>query len=224
MWRKQICLISSFNLFFTPKSPLGMNQPCHQKVHDLHDAGHYSQDIPQLPDDIRNKDPHITWTSPYPSNLDNRPDDKRFFRHIFLTCILCKIFEHIVASNVVETSWWKPNPVRSLACFSLKKKVPVKPQLTMLIEEIQRNMKDCKQPDIILLDFSKAFDKVNHEKLINMGGSRGGGDRGFSLPPPPPPIFQNKGYCNGNICWTTTGLKVGPPPPPRKFSGSAHDP
>ena len=36
----------------------------------------------------------------------------------------------------------------------------------MLIEEILRNMKDGKQTDIILLDFSKAFDKVNHEKLI----------------------------------------------------------
>ena len=36
----------------------------------------------------------------------------------------------------------------------------------MLIEEIHRNLKEGKQTDIILLDFSKAFDKVNHAKLI----------------------------------------------------------
>ena len=36
----------------------------------------------------------------------------------------------------------------------------------MVIEEIHRNLKEGKQTDIILLDFSKAFDKVNHETLI----------------------------------------------------------
>ena len=39
-------------------------------------------------------------------------------------------------------------------------------QLTILIDELHRNPKDGKQTDIILLDFSKAFHKVNHEKLI----------------------------------------------------------
>ena len=39
-------------------------------------------------------------------------------------------------------------------------------KLTMLIEEIHQNLSDGKQTDVILLDFSKAFDKVNHEKLI----------------------------------------------------------
>ena len=46
------------------------------------------------------------------------------------------------------------------------------------------------------------------------------GDRGFC----PPSIFQNIGVCNGKICWTTPGLKVVPPPPPRKeFSESTHE-
>ena len=40
-------------------------------------------------------------------------------------------------------------------------------QLTMLIEEIQQNLSEGKQTDVILLDFSKAFDKVSHEKLIH---------------------------------------------------------
>ena len=44
----------------------------------------------------------------------------------------------------------------------------------MLFEYLARNTSAGKQTDLILLDFSKAFDKVNHSKLlsgnsINMG-------------------------------------------------------
>ena len=37
-------------------------------------------------------------------------------------------------------------------------------QLIMLIDELAKNMQMGKQTDLILLDFSKAFDKVAHEK------------------------------------------------------------
>ena len=39
-------------------------------------------------------------------------------------------------------------------------------QLIMLVDELSKNMQMGKQTDLILLDFSKAFDKVAHEKLI----------------------------------------------------------
>ena len=39
-------------------------------------------------------------------------------------------------------------------------------QLIMLVDELAKNMQMGKQTDLILLDFSKAFDKVAHEKLI----------------------------------------------------------
>ena len=39
-------------------------------------------------------------------------------------------------------------------------------QLIMVIEDFARNASVGKQTDIILLDFSKAFDKVNHSKLL----------------------------------------------------------
>ena len=39
-------------------------------------------------------------------------------------------------------------------------------QLAMLVEDFARSLKAVKQTDLILLDFSKAFDKVNHSKLL----------------------------------------------------------
>ena len=39
-------------------------------------------------------------------------------------------------------------------------------QLTMLVEDLARNLSAGKQTDLILLDFSKVFDKVNHSKSL----------------------------------------------------------
>ena len=39
-------------------------------------------------------------------------------------------------------------------------------QLLQLIEDLARNMPEGKQTELILLDSSKAFDKVNHLKLL----------------------------------------------------------
>ena len=36
----------------------------------------------------------------------------------------------------------------------------------MLADELVKNMQAKKQTDLILLDFSKAFDKIAHEKLL----------------------------------------------------------
>ena len=40
-------------------------------------------------------------------------------------------------------------------------------QLVMLVDEISKSMQMGKQTDLILLDFSKAFDKVAHKKRIS---------------------------------------------------------
>ena len=74
------------------------------------------------------------------------------YRHISLTCILCKVLEHLLASNIVK----------HLDGQGLMYDL----QLIMLIEDLARNASVGKQTDIILLYFSKAFDKGNHSKFL----------------------------------------------------------
>ena len=50
--------------------------------------------------------------------------------------------------------------------MALEKKRSCETQLTMLFEGLARNTSAGKQTGLILLDFSKAFDKVNHSKLL----------------------------------------------------------
>ena len=73
--------------------------------------------------------------------------------------------EHIVASNLTK------HLANSNILFELqhgfRKKRSCGTQLVMLVDEIAKNMQTGKQTDLIFLDFSKAFDKVAHEKLIS---------------------------------------------------------
>ena len=86
------------------------------------------------------------------------------YRPISLTCILCKVLEHIIASNVVE-HMNKHDLLYDLQ-HGFREKRSRETQLTMMVEELARNACAGKQTDLILLDFSKAFDKVRHSKLL----------------------------------------------------------
>ena len=86
------------------------------------------------------------------------------YRPISLTCILCKVLEHIIASNVVE-HMNKYDLLYDLQ-HGFREKRSCETQLTMMVEELARNACAGKQTDLILLDFSKAFDKVSHSKLL----------------------------------------------------------
>ena len=87
------------------------------------------------------------------------------YRPISLIYVLCKVLEHIVASNLTK----------HLANFNIlfelqdgfMEKRSCETQLVMLVDEIAKNMQIWKQTDLILLDFSKAFDKIAPEKLIS---------------------------------------------------------
>ena len=86
------------------------------------------------------------------------------YRPISLTCILCKVMEHIIASNLSK-HLNKHNILYELQ-HGFSEKRSCETQLIQLVEDLGRQLSLGKQTDLILLDFSKAFDKVNHLKLL----------------------------------------------------------
>ena len=74
-----------------------------------------------------------------------------------LLCILCKVLEHIIASNLV-----KHLDGRGLMYdlqHGFRERRSCETQLIMLVEDLSRKASLGKQTYLILLDFSKAFDK-----------------------------------------------------------------
>ena len=72
--------------------------------------------------------------------------------------------EHIVASSL--TKHFNQNNILYDLQHGFLDRRSCETQLLQLIEDLARNMTEGKQTDLILLDFSKAFDKVNHLKLL----------------------------------------------------------
>ena len=86
------------------------------------------------------------------------------YRPISLTCILCKLLEHIIASNI--TKHFQVNNILYDLQHGFRERRSCETQLLELVDDLSRNLLLGHQTDLILLDFSKAFDKVNHLKLL----------------------------------------------------------
>ena len=84
-------------------------------------------------------------------------------RPMSFTLILCKTLEHIVTSKLVKH--FTSNSIIYDLQHGFREKRSCETQLTMLVDELASNIQHGKQTYLILLDFSKAFDKVSHEKL-----------------------------------------------------------
>ena len=83
---------------------------------------------------------------------------------ISLTCFLCKVLEHIIAFSLSK-HFTDLNILYDLQ-HGFRERRSCEIQFIMLVDELSKNMQMGKQTDLILLDFSKAFDKVAHEKLL----------------------------------------------------------
>ena len=108
----------------------------------------------------------IEWCQAYVTPVFKKGDKTQAvnYRPISLTCILCKVMELIMASQIVK-HMNKHSLLYDLQ-HGFREKRSCETQLTMLVEDLSRAANKGKQTDLILLDFSKAFDKVNHPKLI----------------------------------------------------------
>ena len=86
------------------------------------------------------------------------------YRPITLTSISCKLLEHVVHSNVMK-HLDKFNILED-AQHGFRKRRSCVSQLITTVDDFANCLKNKEQIDAILLDFSKAFDKVDHEGLI----------------------------------------------------------
>ena len=86
------------------------------------------------------------------------------YRPISLTCVSCKIIEHIITSNVMRHA--STHNILYHLQHGFRDKRSCETQLLEFQNDIVANMNNGKQTDVIVMDFAKAFDKVGHRRLI----------------------------------------------------------
>ena len=86
------------------------------------------------------------------------------YRPVSLTSIPCKLLEHIVHSNVI--THMLENKILCDNQHGFRKKRSCETQLVSFIDDLAVNLDKNIMTDLVLLDFAKAFDKVNHSSLI----------------------------------------------------------
>ena len=86
------------------------------------------------------------------------------YRPISLTSLSCKLLEHVVHSNIM--THFDKFEVLDDAQHGFRKRRSCVSQLISTLDDFANCLKNQQHIDAILLDFSKAFDKVDHEGLI----------------------------------------------------------
>ena len=87
------------------------------------------------------------------------------YRPISLTSICCKILEHIIFTNIMN----------HFDCYSVltdrqhgfRSKHSTESQLIITTQDLAQSLNKKLQVDMIILDFSKSFDTVPHNRLLN---------------------------------------------------------
>ena len=84
--------------------------------------------------------------------------------YISLTCITCKLLEHIITSNI--HNFLAQNSILTDAQHGFRKDRSCETQLVYTVHDLALNKENGLVTDVLILDSSKAFDSVNHRKLI----------------------------------------------------------
>ena len=86
------------------------------------------------------------------------------YRPVSLTCIASKMLEHIVACHLMR--FLSHHNLLYSKQHGFRPRLSCETQLIELISDISNSLDKGHEIDACLLDFSKAFDKVNHSKLL----------------------------------------------------------
>ena len=100
-----------------------------------------------------------------PIHKKSLKSDPANYRPISLTCILCKVMEHIIVSNI-----WKHLHKHDIILHfqhGFQSGLSCESQLIETVHDWMTALDNRTQIDAILLDFAKAFDKVPHKRLLS---------------------------------------------------------
>ena len=88
------------------------------------------------------------------------------YRPVSLTCICCKIMEHLVTSHIMGHSD-RFNILYKMQHGFRRKFISCEIQLIEFIDDVTKYLDNGQQTDCLIMDFSKAFDKVSHSLLVH---------------------------------------------------------
>lgn len=94
---------------------------------------------------------------------DNKSNPANY-RPISLTCICCKVMEHILLSHMAKHL--STNNILIDEQHGFRKRFSCDTQLISTIHDWAKTINMRKQTDVVLLYFRKAFDSVPHERLL----------------------------------------------------------
>ena len=115
-----------------------------------------SYDQGQFPDDLKRANVTPLYKKGDKSKAAN-------YRPVSLTSTCCKIMEHIVHSHLMK--FLESNKILSDHQHGFRKRRSCETQLLITMHDLAAGLDRRQQIDAILLDFSKAFDKVPHQRL-----------------------------------------------------------
>ena len=90
--------------------------------------------------------------------------DPANYRPVSLTAITSKLLEHIIASNVM--SHLEKNNLLADCQHGFRSKRSCESQLLNFTQELLQGLASGQQYDVNVMDFSKAFDRVPHQRLL----------------------------------------------------------
>jgi hypothetical protein len=87
------------------------------------------------------------------------------YRPVSLTSIPCKILEHIIVSSMMNH--FDTNSILCSEQHGFRKGKSCETQLIEFVEDLNLQMAQGEESEILIMDFAKAFDKVNHSLLMH---------------------------------------------------------
>ena len=86
------------------------------------------------------------------------------YRPISLTCVCAKLLEHIICKSIM--THFAKNEILTPVQHGFRAEHSCENQLLLTTEDLVQNYEDKIQTDLIVSDFSKAFDVVPHQRLL----------------------------------------------------------